>query len=391
MKIGLALSGGGFRATVFHLGVLARLAEESLLEQVAIVSTVSGGSLCAGLIYANSDFTWPTSHHLIEQVVHQVRDLLTTEDLQLEFIWRVLRSPLSIFESKANYLAVLLREQWGITANLRDLPKHPRWLINATTYETGKDWRFESIRMGDYVFGYTYDTNFPLSEAMAASAGFPGLIGALRLDTRRHQWFKYVDQPVELNESAEADHDLQRKTEHIEPEFSEVHLWDGGVYDNFGLEGVFDIERGWRKDIDFLIASDASGKPKHEKYQPGIPALLRIITGIMMDQVRSLRARAILERMTVHQEPGAFLVIGNTCEKVLAEAGRTDEIAQLSAQCLDSEHTATAANVPTMICRLTQQEFELLFRHGYEVTDYTLHAYHPDKYKFVGYANSHFA
>ncbi len=43
MKIGLSLSGGGFRATVFHLGVLARLAEEGLMEEVTCVSTVSGG------------------------------------------------------------------------------------------------------------------------------------------------------------------------------------------------------------------------------------------------------------------------------------------------------------------------------------------------------------
>ena len=44
MKIALALSGGGFRATVFHLGVLARLAKEDRLKYVNFLSTVSGGS-----------------------------------------------------------------------------------------------------------------------------------------------------------------------------------------------------------------------------------------------------------------------------------------------------------------------------------------------------------
>ena len=42
MKIGLALSGGGIRATVFHLGVLAR---QSLLEKITFLSTASGGRL----------------------------------------------------------------------------------------------------------------------------------------------------------------------------------------------------------------------------------------------------------------------------------------------------------------------------------------------------------
>ena len=45
MKLGLALSGGGFRATVFHLGVLDRLAAENLLESVSFMSTVSGCSI----------------------------------------------------------------------------------------------------------------------------------------------------------------------------------------------------------------------------------------------------------------------------------------------------------------------------------------------------------
>lgn len=268
MRIGLALSGGGFRATVFHLGVLARLAEQNLLEQVVMVSTVSIGSLCAGLIHAKSAFAWPSSRPLIEQVISQVRDLLTTKDLQLEFIWRIVRSPFSIFQSRANYLSSLLRDEWGVTASLRDLPKQPRWLINATTYETGTDWRLESSRMDDYVCGYTHDTNIPLSGALAASAGFPGLIGALELDVKRHGRFRYKIKPVDSIELRDFQRQLQWKTEPIEPEFSRVHLWDGGVYDNIGLEGLVDVDPGWRKDIDFLIAHDASGKPKREKYRP---------------------------------------------------------------------------------------------------------------------------
>ncbi len=50
MRIGLTLSGGGFRATVFHLGLLARLALEDKLEEVTVLSTVSGGGLCAALL-----------------------------------------------------------------------------------------------------------------------------------------------------------------------------------------------------------------------------------------------------------------------------------------------------------------------------------------------------
>ena len=52
--IALALSGGGVRAAVFHLGVLARLASDDLLERVTFLSTVSGGSMAVGLVYHTS-------------------------------------------------------------------------------------------------------------------------------------------------------------------------------------------------------------------------------------------------------------------------------------------------------------------------------------------------
>jgi len=44
-RIALALSGGGFRASVFHLGVLRRLSEAGWLGKVDAISTVSGGSI----------------------------------------------------------------------------------------------------------------------------------------------------------------------------------------------------------------------------------------------------------------------------------------------------------------------------------------------------------
>jgi predicted acylesterase/phospholipase RssA len=48
-KLGLALAGGGFRASIFHLGVLRRLAELDLLRRVEVLSTVSGGSVVGAL------------------------------------------------------------------------------------------------------------------------------------------------------------------------------------------------------------------------------------------------------------------------------------------------------------------------------------------------------
>jgi NTE family protein len=389
MKIALALSGGGFRATVFHLGVLARLAEENRLEDINFLSTVSGGSLCAGMVFNLNGLIWPESQDFLLKVLPEARRLMTTENLQRAVIFRQLLSLWSIFETRADDLSTLMQKKWNLTANLNDLPREPRWMINATCYESGKNWRFERFRMGDYLFGYSNDTIIPLSDAMAASAGFPGLIGPLILDTTRHKWFKYTQPAPPQGLLASPESHLQRKTEPITPSFRRVHLWDGGVYDNHGLEGLMDVARGWRDKVEFLIVSDGAGRSSPERYRRGVKALLRITTGIMMDQIRSLRARIVLERLINHgdENRGSFIRLGNSCTSVLTDAGRDSEIPALAPKYMDEIEVERAAAMPTMIRKLTGTEFERLFRHGFEVADYTLYAYNSDQFSILGYQN----
>lgn len=394
MNVGLALSGGGYRATVFHLGVMARLADQEVLDQVSVLSTVSGGSLCIGLVHGLNQLHWPTSQEYRTKILPEARRILTTTDLQKDMITRVLGSFWLLFGSRAGALSALIQQKWGITARVSELPEKPRWLINATCYETGKNWRFEKRRMGDYLYGYSRDTDqVPLSAAMAASAGFPGGIGALQLDTVQMKWYQYTagSAPV-LAENQDAS-----RTQAITPAFPQVHLWDGGAYDNHGLEGVHDFITGWQLGIEFLIVSDAAGRAKPEAYHMGPKAIGRLMTGIMMDQVRSLRARAIIERFVNHKDQGVFLQTGNTCEKIIRSARRDSglskaeidaEIARFAPSCLPEEEARQAAEMATVIRKLSPAEFERLFRHGYEVADLTLYAYYPDRFPFVGFLNS---
>jgi NTE family protein len=227
--------------------------------------------------------------------------------------------------------------------------------------------------MGDYKFGYTPSTNVPLSDALAASAGFPGLIGPLVLDTRPYSWDDRYEGGVDPKE------------------YPKIHLWDGGAYDNLGLESLHDFIEGWENEVDFLLVSDASGRSKPQRYRSW-ESPFRLMTGVMMDQVRSLRSRAILERFINHRgEPrsaGSFLQIGNSCEEVLEGAKREDEIATLCPDCLRKEQTDSIAEMETEIGKLSQDEFENLFRHGFEVADYTLYGFHADEFNYIGYANS---
>src|SRR5262249_26516578 len=54
-KIGLALSGGGFRASLYHLGLVRFLRDAGLLSQVSHITSVSGGSIFAAHLVLNWD------------------------------------------------------------------------------------------------------------------------------------------------------------------------------------------------------------------------------------------------------------------------------------------------------------------------------------------------
>ncbi len=354
--IGLALSGGGFRAAGFHLGVLARLADEGLLEDVTALSTVSGGSLAISLVMTAGGGVprWPTSEEYRRVVVPHARRMLTTTDLQGSYIRRLLRDPLSLLRPRARVLAALLAKLWGVTAPLSALPERPVWLINATCYETGVNWRFSARQMGDYCFGYSADTaGVPLSEAVAASGAFPGVIGPLTLHTERFTWT-----PPAGGQS----HPLPIRT---------LHLWDGGVYDNLGTEGLFNPGSGYRQHIKFLIVSDAGARPGiGDSYNPFI-APYRIIS-LATNQVRSLRARMIVAHLK-DSGAGGYFQIDNSASYLLTRAGRKEEIPALAPRYLSEEDVRRAALMETAIKQLQPDQFELLFRHGFEVADMTLY------------------
>jgi NTE family protein len=382
MKIAMALSGGGFRATVFHLGMLARFAQDHLLEEVNFLSTVSGGSLCAGLVFKLNGYQWPASTTYLQQVEPEARRLLTTIDLQKAVMIRAATTFWAVLGTRADDLSALMQRLWGIDIPLKQLPAAPRWMINATCYESGKNFRFERFRMGDYRLGYTYDTDLPLTDAMAASAGFPGLIGPLELKTAPHNWFRYKD----AHEAAPGDDpetERQRLTEDVVLPYDELHLWDGGVYDNHGLEGLHSFTDGWLSGVDFLVVSDAAGRSKPERYKAGPKALLRIITGIQMDQIRSLRSRAVVERFVNHDDEGVFLQTGNTPRHVLRRAGRSAELPDLLPDFQPEAEAQAVAQMETHIKQMGEDEYERVFRHGFEVADLTLFAYYSDRFQHV--------
>lgn len=368
MKIGLALSGGGVRATVFHLGVLARLADQSLFEETSFISTVSGGSLAIGLVFSKSHNTWPSSGTYRTEALPALRTLLTAKGIQWSYAWRVVVLPWRLVRGRASVLARVMRSKWQIAGALSDLPlDNPRWVINATCYETGKNWRFMRKRMGDYLTNYVLNPNFPLADALAASAAVPGVIGPLSLRAADYEWHAYLEGST-------------TETQPVAARFPKVRLWDGGVYDNLGVEALFKPDKGYREGIDFLLVSDASALLASNP--PRFKAPHRLLEAAM-DQVRSLRARTLMQHFKTHPRTGVYLQIGNTAEQIFGLAGVDPPPNWTSDSALDEDTVFRAATLETTLRRLTEQEFDGLFRHGYEVADSTLVAYCPDEFQHI--------
>ena len=82
----LRLSGGGYRAMVFHLGCLIRLNELGLLQQLKRISSVSGGSITAGVLgmnWKNLLFQNGVASNLMAQVIESGQAILVCHRLFL--------------------------------------------------------------------------------------------------------------------------------------------------------------------------------------------------------------------------------------------------------------------------------------------------------------------
>lgn len=249
-RIGLALSGGGFRATAFGLGCLRALEDRDLLGKVSVVSGISGGSLLAAM--------WaygPASFDDFEESVTQ----LLRSGLQLELARRTF-SPLASSRnmvsvgravltgsprtrSRTESLVRALADRGFGDRALADVT-HPglATVISATDMVSSNAVRFGSAVSSCAPYGQIISP-VTVAEAVAASAAFPVLLPAL---TRKFDFRE--------SKGTEASRTLV--------------MTDGGVYDNLGLSpllpGRSKLYTSHVYDLDYLIAVDA-GRGRSER------------------------------------------------------------------------------------------------------------------------------
>jgi len=247
-KIGLALSGGGSRAIAFHLGCLRALNRLGLLDRVAVLSTVSGGSVIGAYFHAHrgdfASFEASIRALLAQGLVAPMRrklfsplgtkviaafviigivglgvaltktflkivSLITPRSFSTHFERFEIRSPLHRFASRTTLLEAALDDLLFIRASLNDLPAQPHLVINATELRTGSAFRFGTMESGSWRWGKLHRNHVSVAHAVAASAAYPLFLPA-------------------FDETLTFDKDGALTN-------GRVILTDGGIYDNLGL------------------------------------------------------------------------------------------------------------------------------------------------------------
>ncbi len=304
-KVGLALSGGGFRASFYHLGVLARLAELNVLRHVEVLSCVSGvrRRMVKKEPLGRDDYV-----SLVRELIdHFQRAVATdlrghTQPSKIGAVWRVLNGKKGVMDPEA--AAGKFEEQFyrpllpgndslymhelpfepadhdpALTGSTQFHPGKHNWLrahkvpaliLNATTVNTGHAWQFTPTWMGespwavheaaDSISRLEWSWYEPqegwkieLGRAVAASACVPGIFEPLRIQDSYKEEIK-------------------------------VYLVDGGVHDNQGTVSLLALN------CNVLLVSDACGQLLLEKSPPsgltGLASYAKRSMDTLMERVR---------------------------------------------------------------------------------------------------------
>ena len=346
--IGLALSGGGFRATLFHVGSLIRLNEAGYLGKLTEITGVSGGSIVAGLLglrWSRLAFDGEgRTARLEREIVEPIRRFCS----QTIDVGAVIKGWLNPFVNPVELLRNVYDARLFDGATLQDLPKQgegPRFTLYATNLQSGVSLRFAQPYMADYRLGEVKTPAIPLATVVAASSAFPPLFVPLAIRLKAEQWTRF--------EGADLFDRVGLRERML--------LGDGGIYDNMGLERIWDR-------YPIVLVSDAGAKLKVEEralcLRRSLVARTMRTLDITIEQTRALRKRKLIDDYIGNVRGGAYWGIATEIDNYgLETAGLPPPIVH------DDAITNSIAGIRTRLNRFTDVEQGRLINWGYALTD----------------------
>jgi NTE family protein len=338
--IALCLSGGGYRAMLFHTGAMWRLNELGYLSKLARISSVSGGSIAAGVLaLAWNDLEFDDagiSHRFPELVGERLIDFAgRTIDVESVLIGMALPG-----QSISERVAHAYRKFLFGDASLQDLPADPAptFVLNSTSLQTGVLWRFSREYMADYKVGRIENPDFPLADAVAASSAFPPVLSPSIHDVSDHDFVAGSGADPALGQP---------------PYTTRLVLSDGGVYDNLGLETA------WKR-CKTVLVSDGGGEmpPAAEPPTDWAGLTVRVMKTID-NQVRSLRKQQVIEGLRDGLRTGTYWGIRSH----MADYPAPSELE------FDQSATDPLAGYPTRLSKVDPDMRNRLVNWGYAICD----------------------
>ncbi|HEU4449509.1 MAG TPA: patatin-like phospholipase family protein [Gaiellaceae bacterium] len=284
----LCLSGGGYRAALFHLGALRRLDELGLLAGIDTFTSVSGGSIM--LAQLATWFARNAARHesgtppepFDEGVAAPMREF-AAKDVRTGAALARLHPRNWLTPGAQSEALAAAYEQGPAPGRLDDLPTSPRFVFLASDMRFRDQWVFDTglRRVGSSAAGYAPLGDWTLAQAVAASSCVPGAFSVVRAE----------QDPVTLTGGTYAAPDRDELVRRID-------LSDGGMFDNLGLEPV------WR-DHAVVLVSDAAPSFKPEPDVGWLWSALRQGV-ILLEQATEVRKRWLVAEYIRGELEGAY-------------------------------------------------------------------------------------
>ncbi|HEU4471951.1 MAG TPA: patatin-like phospholipase family protein [Flavisolibacter sp.] len=325
--LGVSLSGGGYRASAFHLGTLRALHKLGILERIDVLSTISGGSITGAAYCLHKGNYMAFEKEMIEKISTKnvIGHVLASRFfLQLALFTLVFLGTgiYLLFTAYAwaflpllgLWLFLLLRFQFRIFpagraieeaydkfyfkgATLNDLCRQPVLAIGSSNLQTGRPFSFSWRKMSDSTYA-SFDPpirfrqrDFPVARAVTASSCVP-----------------FAFTPVSIDEIFfENKADFRR----IDPK-----LIDGGVYDNQGIQKL--TQQGSSYECRIIITSDAGGRLSFDgRYGNTLSLLIRTVD-LFMNRIKAFQmVENIYQNVGSVNKEIAYLSLGWDLERCI--------------------------------------------------------------------------
>lgn len=284
MKIGLALSGGGYRAAAYHIGTLNALNKLGILSKVDVISSVSGGSIIAAYYALHSneeykkvatDFSAKLKVGVLQYAIVELLGILILCGLLIWLCgWWILVIELLLiacFQFKVLPFSCLIEKRYNKHffngKTLTDLPVHPFVAINSTDVSTGQLFVFQT----NNIYGYQYQdknesifkaNDFPIAKAVMASSCVPFIFSPITISAAyyKEKYYNWKKKPL---------------------------LIDGGLYDNQGAHKLTEEQCPYK--CDYVIVSDAGNSELNSNWVINTISLLIKTSEILMRRIRNVQ------------------------------------------------------------------------------------------------------